>query len=195
VTQVLVKEYTVLLTTSRNPTESIRTLCRDISRTFPNVLRINRGKLSLEGVAEKTWECEAERAVILDRWEKGFGKIEFFAVGQSGLTHLQPTVCLSGVRFRRELCLMPKGTKIESAAIAVSSKGNCETKRFENVLSEVFNFPLLSLEEAVNRSYDIAIQVLSETSKRMAITSILIPEQIEIGPRMEISHLVWELGQ
>jgi len=38
----------------------VRTLCKDLSHTIPNIIPVNRGKLSLEGVAEKALELDAE---------------------------------------------------------------------------------------------------------------------------------------
>ncbi|RLI44046.1 Brix domain containing protein, partial [Candidatus Bathyarchaeota archaeon] len=80
----------ILLTTSRRPTPRIRTFCRDLARSIPNVVRVNRGKLSLDGVAERAIEFDADRVVIINRWKGGPGKIELFEVGQEGLVLVPP---------------------------------------------------------------------------------------------------------
>jgi len=98
----LVKRQYVLLTTSRKPTKSIRTLCNDLSHTFPKAMRINRGKLSLEGIAEKALELAIERVVIVNRWKGGPGKIEFFEFRQDSLNAVPPIVCVHNIKFRRE---------------------------------------------------------------------------------------------
>ncbi len=92
----------VLLTTSREPTQNIRTLCRELSFTLPNVIRINRGKLGFEGIIEKALESNAEKIVVVNRWKEGFAKIEFFEVRQGECQSLSPTVYVHSAKFRRK---------------------------------------------------------------------------------------------
>lgn len=55
----------ILLTTSRRPTKRIRKFCHDVERSIPDVIRINRGKLNLDGIAEKALELNADRVIII----------------------------------------------------------------------------------------------------------------------------------
>ncbi len=80
----------ILLTTSRRPRGRIRTFCRDLGRLILNTVRINRGKLSLEGIAERTSTFHADRGIIVDRWSGGPGKIELFQTGPQGLIPVSP---------------------------------------------------------------------------------------------------------
>lgn len=183
----------MLLTTSRKPTANIRTLCRDLSYVFPNFMRINRGKLSLEAVAEEAAEFDVDKVIIVDRWEKGFGKIEFFEVGHGGLTNVLPTVFLRSVKFRRDFGeQMPTGRKIKSVAIAVASKENFEIEKFRDFLASFFDVHAVSLDETMSDNYDVVMQIIMDYSKRMTITFSLIPKLVEVGPRIEILHLAWE---
>jgi len=194
VISVLVKRQRVLLTTSRRPTKGMRTLCRDISYTFSNVVQINRGKLSLEGIAEKALELGIEKAMVVDRWKGGPGKIEFFEVRQDGLEAVPPIIYLRNVKFRRDFGeKMLKGRRIKSIAIAVSPSESFEVKKIEKAFSVFFGISSLSLDEAVNRKYDAVMQILADSSNCIAITFRLVPELVEVGPRIGISHLVWEL--
>jgi len=172
----------------------MRTLCRDISYTFPYVVQINRGKLSLKGIAEKALELDAEKVMVVDRWKGGPGKVEFFEVRQGGLEGVFPTIYLRSVKFRRDFGeKMLRGRRIRSVAMAVSPKENFEVKKTEKALSAFFGVPTLSLEEAVNGKYDIVMQILTDSSNSIIITFRLVPELVEVGPRIEISYLVWEL--
>jgi rRNA maturation protein Rpf1 len=190
----LVKRQHVLLTTSRRPTKNIRTLCRDISYVFPHVVQINRGKLSLEGIAEKALELGVEKVMIVDRWKGEPGKMEFFELRQGDLESTPPIIHLCGIKFRRDFGeKMPKERRIKSVAMAVSSKENFEVKKTEKALSAFFGVPTLSLEEAVNGKYDIVMQILTYSSNCITITFRLVPELAEVGPRIGISYLVWEL--
>lgn len=184
----------MLLTASRNPTRNLRTLCRDISYTFPNVARINRGKLSLEGIIEKAAESDAGRVAIVERWAQGTAKIELFEVRQSSLVGFPPIIYVRNVKFRRDFGgWVHKERRLESIAVASSSKKNFEVKRLENALSSFFEIPIISLEETVNSKQDAVMQTSMDSSDRINITFRLVPKLLEIGPQIGVSHLVWEL--
>jgi len=190
----LAEKSLILLTTSRRPTKDIRTFCKDLSYTLPNVLRVNRGKLSLEGVAEKALEFNVEKAVIVDRWKDGLGKIQLFRVGERGLEGISPLIYLRAVKLRRDFGeAMPRGRRIKSVAMIHFNKNFLEIERFENALSRFFGIRLISIEEASSGGYDAVMQILRDTLGRPIIMFRLIPELIEVGPRIVISHLVWEL--
>ena len=183
----------ILLTTSRRPTKAIRTFCRDLSHTIPNTLRINRGKLSLEGVAEKALEVNAEKVLIVERWKGGPGKIQFFNVSEKGLRLIPPLIYLKRVKLQREFPeAKPKGRGIKSLALAVSRSLSVEVKKLEDALSKFFGIQIVSYEESV-KGYDALMQIMPEQQGFLAVTFRLIPEMVEVGPRIGISHLIWEV--
>ena len=157
-------------------------------------MRINRGKLSLGGVAEKALELDAEKAIIIGRWRGDSGKIRFFRTSAKGLDVVPPLIYVKGVKLRRDFEEnAPRGRRLKSVAIAASKISSLEVKRLENVLSEFFNVPVFSLEEICDRKFDAAMQISVDPSDRMIITFRLVPEFVEVGPQIRISHLVWEL--
>ncbi|MEM1563791.1 MAG: hypothetical protein QW161_03855 [Candidatus Bathyarchaeia archaeon] len=181
----------ILLTTSRRPTKGIRTFCKDLSHTLPNILRVNRGKLSLEGVAAKALELGAEKVVIVDRWKGGPGKIELYRVDNK-LQPIPPLIYMRGVKLRREFQTMPRGRRIKSVAIASSPRQSPEVNRFEKAFSEFFGIPIVSCE-SVYKGYDAIMQTAINPVGEIVVTFRLLPENVEIGPRMRISHLIWDL--
>ena len=186
----------ILLTTSRRPAKNTRTFCRDLSNTFPNVVRINRGKLSLDGVAEKALELDAEKVIVIGKWRGDSGEIQFFRIGEKGLDAIPPLICIRGVKLRRDFQgNMPRERKMKSVAIAASSRTSSEAKRLENVLSEFFNIPVFSLKEIYGKRIDAAMQISADAPNRIIITFKLIPELVEVGPQIRVSHLVWELNR
>jgi rRNA maturation protein Rpf1 len=190
----LVEKSFILLTTSRRPVKNTRTFCKDLSNVFPNVVRVNRGKLSLGGVAEKALELDAEKAIIIGKWRGESGKIEFFRTSAKGLVVIPPLIYVKGVRLRRDFEEnVPRGRRIRSVAIAASERTSLEVKRLESVLSEFFNVPVFSLEEICDRKFDAAMQISADRSNRLVVTFRLIPEFVEVGPQIRVSHLVWEL--
>jgi rRNA maturation protein Rpf1 len=172
----------------------MRTLCKDISCTFSNVQRINRGKLSLEGIIERTLEFNAAKVAIVERWVQGTAKIQLFEIRQSSLVGLPPTIYVRHVRFRRDFGEQAhKDRRIKSIAIASSSNENFDVKRLENVLSNFFEIPIIPTEEAIRSKHGAVMQISTDSSNRIAITFGIVPELIEIGPQIGVSHLVWEL--
>ncbi|MEM1588956.1 MAG: hypothetical protein QXZ68_06830 [Candidatus Bathyarchaeia archaeon] len=182
----------ILLTTSRRPTRRIRTFCKDISKTIPNVIRINRGKLSLEGLAAKALELKAEKVVIVDRWKGGPGKIEIFKLEKDKLQPTPPLIYLRGVKLQREFGTMPRGRRIKSTAILASPNASQEVSRFEEALSNFFNIPIIHGEGECG-AYNAVMQFKLNRAGEIIVTFRLLPENVEIGPRMRISHLIWDL--
>lgn len=185
----------MLLTASRRPAKNTRTFCRDLSNIFPNVVRINRGKLSLEGVAEKALELAAEKAVIVDRWREGIGKMRFFRISEKGLNVVPPLIYVRGVKLCRDFGEILRGRRMRSVAVTASQRASLEVKRLKNVLSEFFSIPILSLKEVFNGEFDVAVQILAGSSNHIIIKFKLIPELVEVGPQIRISLLVWELNE
>jgi rRNA maturation protein Rpf1 len=155
---------------------------------------MNRGKLSLGGVAEKALELDAEKAIIIGKWRGDSGKIELFRISAKGLDVIPPLIYVKGVKLRRDFEEnAPRGRRIRSVAIAASKTSSLEVKRLENVLSEFFNIPVFSLKELCDRKFDAAMQISVDPPDRLVVTFRLIPEFVEIGPQIRVSHLVWEL--
>ena len=159
-------------------------------------MRVNRGKLSLGGVAEKALELDAEKAIIIGKWRGDSGKIQFFRTSAKGLDVIPPLIYVKGVKLRRDFEEnAPRRKRIRSVAIAASKTPSLEVKRLESVLSEFFNIPVFSLKEIHDRKFDAAMQISADPSNHMIITFKLIPDLVEIGPQIRVSHLVWELNR
>jgi rRNA maturation protein Rpf1 len=179
----------ILLTTSRRPTGRMRTFCRDLACSIPGVVRVNRGKMSLDGVAEKAIELEADRIIIVDRWHGGPGKINLFRLSSTGLESVPPLMLMSGIRLRREL---EEGAKrVCSSVITVKPETSPELKRIAGRLSKYFCLPILSLDEAAD-AYRASMHFSFDSSQRIQITFLLLSRMVEIGPKVTLSKLIWE---
>lgn len=180
----------VLLTTSREPSDRIRTFCNDITHSIPNVIRVNRGKLNLEGVAEKALELNAVRVVVIDRWKHGFASIRFFQTeSASGLTPLPPLINIANVRLRREF--ETKTKPIKSLAITMSSENSSVVRRLGQSLSGFFDIPVFVGRDIVS-NFSAVMHVSTSASKEFQITFVLLPTLVEIGPRIDVSKVVWD---
>jgi rRNA maturation protein Rpf1 len=159
-------------------------------------VRINRGKLSLGGVAEKAVELDAEKAIIIGKWRGDSGKIQFFRITAKGLDAIPPSIYVKGVKLSRDFEeKAPRGRRLKSIAITTSERTSLEVKRLENALSQFFNVPVFSIKEICDRKFDAAMQISVDPSNRIIITFRLIPEFVEVGPQIRVLHLVWELNR
>jgi rRNA maturation protein Rpf1 len=180
------------LTTSRRPTPRIRTFCRDLACSIPNVVRINRGKLSLDGIAEKTLELNANQVIIVDRWKGGPGKIELFKIGQEGLVPIPPIMYVAGIKLRREFDKV-KTKPVRSLIITTQSEKSDEIIRIARSLSNFLNVPLSQMDKTVSK-FKTSMHISTNDLHRTQVTFILcLPENVEIGPRVTLSHVVWEV--
>ncbi|MDH5418726.1 MAG: hypothetical protein OEX06_00110 [Candidatus Bathyarchaeota archaeon] len=180
----------ILLTTSRRPTKRIRTLCHDFVRSVPNIVRINRGKLNLDGIAERAVELNANRIVAIDRWKAGPGKIKLFRIEPTGLIPVPPLMYVAGVRLRREF--EAKTKPIRSLVVTMEPETPTETVRIAEHLSDFFNLPRLSIDEAATK-YQASMHVSLDAPRRTQITFMFLPQMVEIGPRITLSKVVWEV--
>ncbi len=181
----------LLLTTSRRPTDLIRSFCHDFSNSIPNVVRINRGKMSLNDVAERAIEINAKKVVLVERWKSGFGKISFFTVDSSGLTSFPPLMFLSKVLLRREF---KKSKRSYSSVITIAPDNSPKLERLAERLSQFINFSHLSLGEAAE-THHVSLHISQVPSGHIQVTFMLLEQMIEIGPRVTFSKLVWEVLQ
>ncbi len=179
----------ILVTTSRRPTGRTRTLCNDLARSIPRAVRINRGKLNLDGIAEKALEIDADRVVVVNRWKGGPGKIEFFKAGSEGLTPVFPILYVAGIRFQREFNV--RIGSVQSLAVTVSPRCSLEATKTAESLANFFSVPF-SPKEKGSSKYQASMHFSSDASRRTQITFMLLSKFIEAGPRMIISHTVWE---
>ncbi len=180
----------ILLTTSRRPTRRIRAVCHDVTHSLPNIVRINRGKMSLDGIAERAVELNADRVVVIDRWKGGSGKIKLFRIESTGLISVPPLMFVAGVRLQREFQL--KAKYVRSLVVTTDPENLPESVRVAERLSDFFQLPNLPIDKVAAR-YRVSMHISLDASRRIQITFMLFPQMVEIGPRITLSRLMWEV--
>ncbi len=180
-----------IITTSRNPTQTTRTLCNDLTHSIPNSLRINRGKSNLDTLAEKALEQKAEKVIISDRWKSGLGKIQFFEIDNTGLVQFYPMIYVKGVKLRRTFKNAQTKT-IKSLVLQTKTKIPFEAHKLADALSHFFNIPKISSEETLSSNSQVAMHISLNTAHRLQITFLQAQQRIEIGPQIIVSHLIWK---
>jgi rRNA maturation protein Rpf1 len=168
----------------------MRAFCRDLANSIPDVVRINRGKMSMDGVAEKAIELEANRVILVERWHGGPGKINLFMISSTGLKSVPPLMLLSGIRLRREF---GEGTRrARSSVITVELEISPELEQLAGCLSQFFGLPVIYLDKA-SECHRASMHLSFDSSRRTQITFMLLERMVEIGPRATLSKLVWDV--
>jgi len=146
--------------------------------------------MSLDGVAERAIELEADRVVVVDRWRRGPGKINLFRISSTGLKSIPPLMLIRGIRLRREF---KEGTKrARSSAITMKPEDSAELERIAECMSQHFGLPVLPVDEAA-RKYGASMHFSFDPSRHIQITFMRLQQMVEIGPRVTLSKLVWEV--
>jgi len=180
----------ILITTSRNPTQMMRTFCNDLARSIPRSMRINRGKSSLDTLAEKALEHEAEKVIICDRWKGGLGKLHLFELGSSGLVQFYPLMCVRKVKLQKTFGYV-RSKAAKSLILQTESGISFEARKLADILSHFFNIPKLTSDETLSPNTQAAMDISLNAARRIQITFLQTPRKIEIGPRITISYLTW----
>jgi len=145
--------------------------------------------MSLDGVAGKALELKADRVIIVNRWKGGPGKIELFRVNSGGLNPVPPLLYIACVRLQREFKV---GTRpIQSLAVTAAPEAPPETAKVANSLANFLKAPVSSLREAISK-YRASMHLSFDASGRTEITFLLFPKAVEAGPRITLSHTLWE---
>ncbi len=179
----------ILLTTSRRPTPRIRTFCRDLLSSFSNVTRVNRGKMSLDAVAEKAMELNCDQVIIVGRWHGAPGKISLFKVSL-GLTDVDPLMIIQSIRLRREL---KQTSRIKSSVITLENESSAQLQRLAASLSKFFGLPVSSMDDA-SENHRVSLHLSFDSKQRVKMTYIMLKGMVEIGPQVTFSRLIWNVS-
>ncbi|MCK4477979.1 hypothetical protein KAU88_05585 [Candidatus Bathyarchaeota archaeon] len=180
-----------LITTSRSPNQALRSFCNDLNRSIPNSIRINRGKSNLDAVAVKALEHEAEKIIMADRWKGGLGKIQLFTLGDAGLVQFHPIIYVKNVRLQKTF-RHAQTEAAKSLILQTEAKIPFKAHKLAKALSKFFNIPKLSIDEAPPQNMQASMHISLNPTRRIQITFIDAKQEIEVGPRITVSHLIWK---
>jgi len=177
---------TIMITMSRRPTRIIRTFCNELAATLPEAIRVNRGKMSFEDIAEKAWEIGADRVILVTRWKGNPGKICLFRVGDEGLEPFPPLIYIYGIKLRRDMGV--KLGKVRELAVLARP----ERKRLGQALADFLEVPFLEEDKDLT-DFDVVLKVRPDVERYAVMSFFRTSDGREVGPRVRVRHLIWEL--
>ncbi|RJS84497.1 hypothetical protein CW702_02410 [Candidatus Bathyarchaeota archaeon] len=183
-------EAKILLTTSRRPTRRIRTFLHDLNAVIPGSFRVNRGKASVDDLADEAAWRGISKVIIVDRWKGGPGRIRLFQLTETKLKEVPPRIYIRGIKLQREFGTKERPKINLLAARQPSFKGH-DAERFVRSLSEFLEVPLLSPHETLEQGAEMRLTLNEED--QITLTFYLFPKGREVGPRIRVSHLIWSV--
>jgi len=153
-------------------------------------MRTNRGKMSLRQLAERAVEEGISRLVIIERWKGGPGRIKLYKIEGGEIVQEPPQICIQGIRLQREF---ERGeVTVKSLMISKPENETSDVTMLAEALSDFSDIPMMNANEALSR-YKAAMEIRRSKTERISLSFLLFPGRAEIGPRVTISHLVWNV--
>jgi len=187
------KIFKIMLTTSRHPSQRTRTFCNELARLIPQCTRVNRGKMSLDNLAEKALENDIERILIVEEWHGNPGKILLFKVTESGLSLIPPKMVIRSLILQREIKKLKIKTINACGVFGSDRNKNSDIFRLISVLSDFMLLPKLSYRDIDFLKNQNVMHISPFSHDYVKITFMNFPRRVELGPRIILSNLVWEL--
>jgi rRNA maturation protein Rpf1 len=167
------------LTTRRETNQRLNSLIKELDISILN------GKLSKEALARRLLEEGFTHAVILYRWLRGSGRLDFFNVNPRGMERVPPSILLKSVTLRREY----KGQSTPKITAITYEEASKSTRRLGRVLSSVFELP-------ISESHDLPCSLhlrdngeVTEIVVRSLINMRDLPEACSIKTTLEYAGL------
>jgi len=97
---------------------------------------------------------------------------------------------IGGIRLRREFKEVTRRNR--SSAITMKPEDSAELERVAGRMSQFFDLPVLSVDEAA-RKHGASMHFSFDSSRHIQITFMRLQRMVEIGPRVTLSKLIWEV--
>lgn len=104
---------------------------------------------------------------------------------------VSPLMYIAGIRLQKEV-QTAKTKPIRSVAMTMPIEKTPQETKIRESLSKFLGIPVSSISEAVS-SCSAAMHISHNDSHQTQITFMLPFENVEIGPRITLSHVVWEI--
>lgn len=173
----------ILVTTSRSPTQLLRKLSNDLARTIPGVVRVNRGKLSIDGVEEQASVCGADRVMIIEKQGGNPSTVRLYRLEHGSLTPHPPVIHLKGVLTQDQIGRRTRHLK--RVGLSVADGATPEALRLVEELALFLGLQVADRDTAKLR-FDATLHICD---KRISMTSP--PITGEVGPVLHVRDLTW----
>jgi rRNA maturation protein Rpf1 len=179
-----VKRLKYIVTTTRRSNPRTRSLAKELARSLPLALKVNRGKARLTEVIEYARSLGATNVIVVGRGLQGNpGRIGIINLSSGYRTHPSLILKLRGVRLARELGVKPH----PPTGIAVAAVDQPSSLELGHELAAALNLPLLEGLESVGSAYESVILVETLASG-LQVVRFVSSEGAPRGPRLLVER-------
>lgn len=175
----------ILITTSVRPTQRMRTLCNDLRRVIPNAIRLNRGKLGMQGIYETVLESGADGLIIVERWQGAPGIIKLYTA--PFIAGPFSTLYLASVKTQDELG--HRKTFHSEPTISLDKEASPVAKHLADLFSTFLHAPL-SEGSARKMSLNSSMHFSNFRGNSVKIAFRVPPMTSEWGPILIVKRAV-----
>ena len=145
--------------------------------------------MSLYDLGEKAIDMGADKVLIIDRWKGCPGRIRFYEV-KEGISQIPPQLYIRGVKLRRDF----KTKRISSRSLFIENpEENSEIQRLSETFSRFFELPIIESKKMDDHGSFMIMRLSLKPDNMIQVSFYLMPKNLEVGPRIKISHAVWEI--
>lgn len=175
------------LTTGRQTNQRLNSLLKELAHTIPRARIVRRGKSGLDDLARRMFNDGLEYGLILQRWQGGPGRMDFFKVHADGLNSFMLSLILNAVKLRREY---PNPRRAVAQAVSYDEGITEPSHRLVLNLCTLLGLSETRSPNTPEIKTTLHISELPGGTIRIAVTSR--PKLVEIGPTLLVSRLIWD---
>ncbi|MEM2106866.1 MAG: Brix domain-containing protein [Candidatus Bathyarchaeia archaeon] len=172
----------ITITTGRNPTQSTRRLCKELSRVIPDSRRLVRGKRSLNQIIDEMKASGSDRLMLIQRRFGNPHRIELKILENKTLKSFSPSIILRGVKLTHA---KERSLKIKVECITADSD---DILPLGASLSKFLKIPLVKLNES---KFEYSLHLSRDRLGRVIVTILNLRTNEEKGLIIYVERLEW----
>ena len=178
-----------LLTTSRRPTQRVRSFCNDVVHISPKTfIKQNRGKRNLAELAVEIYDKNLDGMILVSTSKGNPGKIDFYTIVGGGKLRRLLAMIIGGVKLLREMPYKAPRIPFRKLYVAYIEPQE-ELVTLATSLSKALKAPLINLSAPPDNGAVIRV----EPSRRfLAALSIRdLESQLPCGPLINVKFFYY----
>lgn len=176
----------LLLTTSRNTSNRVRTFARDLASLLPEIERFNRGGIGLPELVARINQRGAKAAIIISIWKGNPGEMTFLTpAGEESIN-----IRLESVQLRREVSTVASTRIAKVVKVVIKSESSERVKTLANDIASLLNLDISeqsSPSDALTEHNQSFIWFDDADSGKILWTHYNAHDGLETGPRIRVS--------
>jgi len=173
----------LVITTSRRPTQRIREFCKDLFEVIPSSIKLNRGKLSVEGMCAMASDLGATGVLVVEREKGGPGRIVLLKSDVDGTWLQASALKLSHIRTRREHGSKGRGPTVEAMVAAQGMD-----RRERGLVDDIAALLGLVVVESPAKSVHRCVIEASPCDREVEFVVKVYPGGIQVGPSFVVGY-------